>query len=373
MRKVRKEFTIKALFWIILLIANLRTSVSAFGAQVICNRITGLTAGQRRICAAAPDAMAAVGHGIRMAKQECQIQFNSHRWNCTGPTKGNPFGHLQITASREAAYMYAVISAGVTYSLMDACSRGNISICGCDTHYSGVLDVGPTASSWKWGGCSVDLNFGMGFARKFLDAQESDASDPRSLMNLHNNKAGRKIVKQLLNTDCKCHGVSGSCTMKTCWHSLPHFRHVGKALMKKYWKARGVSATPTMPRPQSFTTNGRSKRPHGKRSSRRLKLKLRLARSTSINQEEPRITELVYLEQSPNYCDRDYGTGSLGTHGRLCNRTSEGTDGCDLLCCGRGYNTHQFVRSKQCRCTFYWCCYVKCDTCVERIEEYTCK
>lgn len=50
-----------------------------------------------------------------------------------------------------------------------------------------------------------------------------------------------------------------------------------------------------------------------------------------------------------------------------------GTDGCDLLCCGRGYNTHQFTRTKQCRCTFYWCCYVKCDTCVERTEEYSCK
>lgn len=64
---------------------------------MICNKIVGLTAGQRRICAAAPDAMAAVGHGIRMAKQECQQQFSTHRWNCTGPSKGNPFGHLQIT------------------------------------------------------------------------------------------------------------------------------------------------------------------------------------------------------------------------------------------------------------------------------------
>lgn len=74
-----------------------RILASAFGAQVICNRMVGLTAGQRRICAAAPDAMAAVGHGIRMAKQECQQQFSGHRWNCTGPSKGNPLGHLQIT------------------------------------------------------------------------------------------------------------------------------------------------------------------------------------------------------------------------------------------------------------------------------------
>ncbi|XP_060868251.1 protein Wnt-2 [Metopolophium dirhodum] len=372
MRTVRTGIIIKALFWNILLAVNFRALASAFGAQVICNKIVGLTAGQRRICAAAPDAMAAVGHGIRMAKQECQQQFSTHRWNCTGPSKGNPFGHLQITASREAAYMYAVISAGVTYALMDACSRGNISICGCDAHYPSALDDGPAAAAWKWGGCSVDLGFGMGFARKFLDAQESDAGDSRSLMNLHNNKAGRKIVKMLLNTDCKCHGVSGSCTMKTCWHSLPHFREVGKALMRKYRKARSVQAAGAV----AAVGGGNPQRASGKRSSRRLRLRLRSARSAaagSADEEEPKITELVYLEQSPNYCDRDFGTGSLGTYGRSCNRTSDGTDGCDLMCCGRGYNTHQFTRTKQCRCTFYWCCYVKCDTCVERTEEYSCK
>lgn len=106
-----------------------------------------------------------------------------------------------FTASREAAYMYAVISAGVTYALMDACSRGNISICGCDAHYPSALEDGPAASAWKWGGCSVDLGFGMGFARKFLDAQESDAGDSRSLMNLHNNKAGRKVYNNNSNND----------------------------------------------------------------------------------------------------------------------------------------------------------------------------
>lgn len=101
-----------------------------------------------------------------------------------------------FAASREAAYFYAVISAGVTYALMEACSRGNISICGCDAHYPSPLDAGPTATAWKWGGCSVDLRFGMGFGRKFLDAQESNVNDSRSLMNLHNNKAGRKVRRK---------------------------------------------------------------------------------------------------------------------------------------------------------------------------------
>lgn len=49
-----------------------------------------------------------------------------------------------------------------------------------------------------------------------------------------------QIVKNLLRTDCKCHGVSGSCAMKTCWKSLPPFRIIGDVLMKKYNKGRHV-------------------------------------------------------------------------------------------------------------------------------------
>ena len=89
---------------------------------------------------------------------------------------------------------------------------------------------------------------------------------------------------------------------------------------------------------------------------------------------KPRMSELVYLQASPNYCEADPAKGSLGVVGRRCNRTSTGPDGCNLLCCGRGYNTHQFTRvSHQCHCKFVWCCEVKCQTCVIRSEEYTCK
>lgn len=83
--------------------------------------------------------------------------------------------------------------------------------------------------------------------------------------------------------------------------------------------------------------------------------------------------EMVYLHQSPNYCEKDFSLGSLGTDGRHCNRTAPGVDGCDLLCCGRGYNTHKIERTSQCRCKFQWCCNVQCDMCHERIELYTCK
>jgi hypothetical protein len=96
------------------------------------------------------------------------------------------------TGSREAAFTYAVSSAGVAYAVTAACSRGNISDCGCDPSHKARKELAP--AGWKWGGCSADVGYGMQFARRFLDAREIEG-DARSLMNLHNNKAGRKVWK----------------------------------------------------------------------------------------------------------------------------------------------------------------------------------
>lgn len=49
--------------------------------------------------------------------------------------------------------------------------------------------------AWKWGGCSADINYGMKFSRKFLDVREVEG-DTRTLMNLQNNKVGRKVRKE---------------------------------------------------------------------------------------------------------------------------------------------------------------------------------
>lgn len=40
-----------------------------------------------------------------------------------------------VAGSREAAFTYAIANAGIVHTIAAACSRGNISICGCDQRH----------------------------------------------------------------------------------------------------------------------------------------------------------------------------------------------------------------------------------------------
>lgn len=96
---------------------------------------------------------------------------------------------LVPAGSREAAFTYAIIAAGVAHAITAACTQGNLSDCGCDKEKQGQYH---RDEGWKWGGCSADIRYGIGFAKVFVDAREIK-QNARTLMNLHNNEAGRKV------------------------------------------------------------------------------------------------------------------------------------------------------------------------------------
>lgn len=154
-----------------------------------------------------------------------------------------------------------------------------------------------------------------------------------------------QAVKQFMRMECKCHGLSGSCTTKTCWMKLPPFSEVGARLKEHFDGATKVIAR----------NDGHSFMP----DDATIKL--------------PTKRDLVYTEDSDDFCEPNAKTGSLGTHGRECNITSSGVDGCSLMCCKRGQTHSQMEVKRNCNCSFKWCCEVTCSTCIDIQDVYTCK
>lgn len=80
---------------------------------------------------------------------------------------------------------------------------------------------------------------------------------------------------------CKCHGMSGSCSVRACWRKLPPFRKIGDILTSRFEGASSV------------------------RLIEKKKRKIKKLRASKKELKQPNKTEMVYLEESPDYCERN--------------------------------------------------------------------
>ncbi|XP_042234313.1 protein Wnt-4-like [Homarus americanus] len=299
----------------------------------VCRTLAGLSRPQLHICTRTTDIAGAAAIGLGMAVRECRRQFANHRWNCTAlltPTNNPHTAAIMGRGYSESAFGHAITAAGVTHSVARACAAGRLYNCSCG------MVRGKRA--WKWSGCHDNTRFGARYSRKFLDVRER-AKDMISFTHLYNNEVGRKVVRRNREVRCKCHGMSGSCEVRTCWKAAPDFRRVGDMLKKKYREAKSAAV-------EVFGNSANTARKY--RPVRR-----------EISPDSP----LLYVEKSPTFCDVDGRLDVAGTRGRHCNRTSTGPDSCDTLCCGRGYDQRRETATSKCHCRFKWCCKVSCHDC----------
>ncbi|XP_014681062.1 PREDICTED: protein Wnt-10a-like [Priapulus caudatus] len=325
-------------------------------ANTACATFPELSRPQTQLCEKFPDVTHSAIDGVQMAITECQYQFQKHRWNCSSlDTKSrtsfnNP---ILMKGFRETAFANAISSAGVVYHVARSCSLGNLLSCSCQTDMGKprkkevrqITQDSPN-QQWIWAGCHDNAAFASAFAREFLDSKKSRASDLQSNVNTHNKKAGRLAVSKSMEIKCKCHGMSGSCELKTCWRAVPVLHTVGEQLRDRYQYATRVQYS--------------NKHPG------------RMVTMYSDREKPPR-RNLVYYDASPNYCDADEHLHVVGTAERVCNKSSTDMDWCGTLCCGRGYNTVLVTKTDRCNCRFHWCCYVVCETCTRKEWVTVCK
>nr|XP_027317746.1 protein Wnt-6 isoform X2 [Anas platyrhynchos] len=314
----------------------------------ICRKTKRLAGKQAELCQLEPEIVQEVAKGTKLGVRECQYQFRFRRWNCTSHSKY--FGKILQQDIRETAFVYAITAAGVSHAITQACSMGELLQCGCELTRSRAppsptAGPGTEGTAWEWGGCGDDVQFGYEKSQQFMDAKSKKGkNDIRALIDLHNNEAGRLAVRSYMRTECKCHGLSGSCTLRTCWRKMPHFREVGDRLLERFNGAFKVMGG----------NDGKTLIPVGD------------------NIKPPDKQDLIYSADSPDFCSANRKTGSLGTRGRVCNSTAMDTSGCDLLCCGRGHRDETVVLEENCLCRFHWCCVVQCRKCSVRQELSLC-
>uniref|UniRef100_H2Y6S3 Protein Wnt n=1 Tax=Ciona savignyi TaxID=51511 RepID=H2Y6S3_CIOSA len=300
-----------------------------------------LTTSQRRKCKRDPGMPQVLTEATHIAAAECQHQFRDERWNCSLGTsrihilnkgRSKTAGlRLSNNCNRETAFLFSISSAGLTHAVARACANGHLKRCSCDDSY----DSHVTDGSWRWDGCGDNVHYAAKFVRRFLKSR-STSRDIRAEVDKHNSDLGIRVVKSNVKVTCKCHGVSGSCTTKTCWRKMAPFYEIGRKIKRAYDKA----------------------------------VKVRYASRSHFSElkgEIPRNKELVYLEKSPTYCRKS--RYSKGTKGRVCKDERS----CDKVCCGRGYTTHVRLVRRSCQCEVKWCCAVHCNTCSERKKIHTCK
>ncbi|KAM7285888.1 protein Wnt-6-like isoform X2 [Ixodes scapularis] len=297
----------------------------------VCKKKKLLRGRKARICRKEPKVVREIARGVDLGIRECQNQFRFHRWNCS--THRSSMKKVLMKDTKEAGFVDAIVAAGVVYALTEACAQGRLLDCQCRRRHNSADSLGRS-------GCDHYVDFGYHKSRDFMNRKR--VGDLRATILSHNYEAGRQAVRMHLERVCRCHGMSGTCSLKTCWRKLPTFSKVGLRLRDRFQGAIRVTAG----------NSGKGFIP-----------------------ESPRVPgreDIVFSEQSPDYCDPDRRTGSLGTRGRQCKLGASGPEDCRTLCCGRKVRSRQMVVSVACNCTFQYCCNVTCQTCFETLQETTC-
>lgn len=301
-----------------------------------------------------------VAEGVQKALDECREKFKWDRWNCPKKAFLDILDSFPLPSNKELGYTRALIAASIVLSLTRSCSYGTNNVCGCSNtaslaSHTATLENPPTQFIWR--GCDEEVKFGFKVSKIYLESQDIQQDEASRRIDTHNYEVGRIAIKKNMKKICKCHGISGSCQVNTCWTSVPDLSKVGEYLKRQYRLAAKVGAT--------------------------------TAEETDIVALNKELTaigtdKLVFADASPDYCYENTKLGINGTLGRYCSKAKHRADGsevsrnerdsCDRLCtkCGYKIKRERLNTEKQCDCRFVYCCSVECKRCPHVEDTFRC-
>ncbi|KAH8382117.1 hypothetical protein KR009_002028 [Drosophila setifemur] len=268
--------------------------------------------------------------GLKQAITSCQQSFQWQRWNCpiTDFVKRQA-ASKESSPDREDVYVAAISMAAIVHTLSKDCANGVIAGCGCTGNALGVPCAHEPAKAIEL----YEKRFGLGAGAT-----------------AHNQRVVGALLLQSLEQECRCKqpgSKPGECLEEECVDVLKPFEQVAQDLLQMYDDAIQLDA-----------------------SSSNLKI---------MWQNIP-LDSLVYMEDSPNYCEPEATGRWMGTRGRQCSKQG-GVSGsleerlsCQQLCRVCGYRVRsQHMRSeRRCNCKLVWGFRLQCDVCVHLDRQYSC-
>lgn len=239
--------------------------------------------------------------------------------------------------------LYAFLVAGATQKLAQFCQEGKISNDECQCSQAGQRKVNETLIFDK---CGENVDWAQRYIEAFTKSpyQDLPVNDTGALIDIHNIEVGKKAMSKTYQF-CKCHGISGTCSVQTCYEKLPDISEVSESLYFKYGGAVKV-----------VQSDGELKRD----------------RTINANADEIENTDLAYYDNTPDLCKNATEEGVQGTAHRECLLDQGAVGSCESLCCGNGHYAVTETKIEK-DCAFHYCCEFRCTEREVTTTTYRCK
>ncbi|XP_017133458.1 wnt inhibitor of Dorsal protein [Drosophila elegans] len=268
--------------------------------------------------------------GLKQALDSCQQSFQWQRWNCPSADFVERHSKPQeASPDREDVYVAVIAMAAIVHTLTKDCANGVIAGCGCTENALNVPCAHEPAKAVE----QYEKHFG-----------------PASGASGHNRRVVGSLLQNSLEQECRCRQPGGAgqgkCLEEECVAVLKPFESIAQELLQMYDDAIQLDSA----------------------SSSNLK----------IMWDNIPLDSLVFMQDSPNYCEPEARGLWKGTRGRQCSKDGSGSLeerlSCQQLCRVCGYRVRsQHVRSeRRCNCKLVWGFRLQCDVCVQLERQYSC-